>query len=63
MDQIIGIMKIVKLKVINHFHDTKEGVKRLKNDVFECSEKRAKEILSFDKYQLVEILSITNGKK
>lgn len=56
-------MKIVKLKVINHFHDTKEGVKRLKNDVFECSEKRAKEILSFDKYQLVEILSITNGKK
>lgn len=51
-------MKKVTLKVINNFHDTKEGIKRLKNNTFECSIERAKEILSFDKYQLVEIQSI-----
>lgn len=51
-------MKIVTLKVLANFYDTKKEIKRLKNDVFECSVKRAKEILSFDKYQLVEILSI-----
>lgn len=51
-------MKTVKVKVLFNFHDTKEDVKRFKNEVFECSEKRAKEILSFEKYQLVELLSI-----
>lgn len=50
--------KTITFKVINPFHDTKDDVKRLKNEVFECYEKRAKEILSFNKYQLVEILSI-----
>lgn len=51
-------MKTVKVKVLFNFHDTKEDVKRLKNETFECSEERAKEILSFEKYQLVEVLSI-----
>ena len=56
-------MKIVTLKVLANFHDTKAEVKRLKNQEFECSEERAKEILSFEKYQLAEVLSIINGKK
>lgn len=51
-------MKIVTLKVINKFHDTETDIKRFKNDEFKCSEQRAKEILSFTKYQLVEVLSI-----
>ena len=55
--------KTVRLKVINKFHDSKTDTKRFKNDEFETNEKRAKEILAFDKYQLVEIQSITSGKK
>lgn len=51
-------MKIVTLKVINRFHDTETDIKRFKNEEFTCSEQRAKEILSFEKYQLVEVLSI-----
>lgn len=51
-------MKIVTLKVLANFHDTKAEIKRLKNQEFECSEERAKEILSFEKYQLAEVLSI-----
>ena len=50
--------KIVTLKVINPFHDTESETKRLKNQEFETNEKRAKEILAYPKYQLVEILSI-----
>jgi len=50
--------KTVKLKVINKFHDTKTDTKRFKNQEFETNDKRAKEILAFDKYQLVEVLSI-----
>lgn len=50
--------KTVTLKVINPFHDTKENIKRIRKEEFECDQKRAKEILSFDKYQLVEIQSI-----
>lgn len=56
-------MKVVTLKVFANFHDTKSDVKRFKNQEFECSEERAKEILSFKKYQLVEVLSIINGKE
>jgi len=55
--------KIYTLKVLIHFYDTKIDRKRFKNEEFECSEKRAKEILAYEKSQLVEILSITNGKK
>lgn len=51
-------MKIVKLKVLNTFFDNELGEKRFKNQEFKCSEERAKEILSFEKYQLVEVLSI-----
>jgi len=50
--------KTIRLKVINKFHDSKTDTKRFKNDEFETNEKRAKEILAYDKYQLVEIQSI-----
>lgn len=50
--------KIYTLKVLIPFRDLQsEGVKRKKNDEFECSEERAKEILSY-KDKLVEIVSI-----
>lgn len=51
-------MKIVTLKVLFTFFDKEIDSKRFKNEEFECSEQRAKEILSFEKYQLVEVLSI-----
>lgn len=51
-------MKIVTLKVLFTFFDKEIDNKRFKNEEFECSEERAKEILSFEKYQLVEVLSI-----
>jgi hypothetical protein len=50
--------KTVRLKVINKFYDSKTDTKRFKNDEFETNEKRAKEILAYDKYQLVEIQCI-----
>jgi len=51
-------MKTVKLKVLFNFFDKEIDRERKKNEEFECSEERAKEILSFKKYQLVEVLSI-----
>lgn len=55
-------MKIATLKVLIPFHDIKNnGKKRLKNEVFECSEKRAKEILKHETI-LVKILSIIKSK-
>lgn len=51
-------MKTVKLKVLGTFYDKEIDSKRFKNQEFECSEERAKEILAFEKYQLVEVLSI-----
>lgn len=49
---------MVKLKVLLPFFDKEINRKRLRNELFECSKKRAKEILIFDKYQLVEVLYI-----
>lgn len=50
-------MKTYKLKVKVLFKDTSIAKKRFPNEVFECSEDRAKEILNkIPKY--VEILSI-----
>lgn len=51
-------MKIVTLKVLHTFFDNDINQKRFKNEEFKCTEKRAKEILSFEKYQLAEVLSI-----
>lgn len=48
---------MVKLKVLIPFHDMEVGFKRLKNSEFECSKKRAKELLEY-KDKLVEILEI-----
>lgn len=50
--------KTFTLKVLIHFFDTEAGFKRLRNSEFECSDKRAKEILDYEKSVLVEILSI-----
>lgn len=50
--------KIYILKTLIPFHDIQnENVKRIKNEDFECSEKRAKEILNHEQ-KLVEIVSI-----
>ena len=49
-------MKKVKLKVLVPFFDIEAGKKRLKNQEFETSEKRAKELLTHK--NLVEILEI-----
>lgn len=56
-------MKKVKLKVLISFYDTEnEGKKRLKNDEFECSEKRALEILEkLPNY--VKVLEIKTTRK
>jgi len=48
---------MVKLKVLIPFFDIEGGFKRLKNSEFECSKKRAKELVSY-KDKLVEILEI-----
>jgi hypothetical protein len=50
--------KTYTLKVLYPFSDMQENLKRKKDDVFECSEKRALELIEFEKYKLVEILSI-----
>lgn len=52
---------MVKLKVLIPFWDIESGFKRLKNSAFECSKKRAKELINY-KDKLVEILEINNGK-
>lgn len=50
-------LKSYKLKVLIPFYDLKnDGVKRLRNEEFESSEKRAKEL--FAHKNLVEILEI-----
>jgi len=50
-------LKSYKLKVVNPFYDLEnDGVKRLRNEDFETSEKRAKELLAHK--NLVEILEI-----
>jgi len=52
--------KIFTLKVLTAFYDTKsDHIRRLKNTQFECSKKRAIEILNHE-LKLVEILSIKN---
>lgn len=51
-------MKKVKLKVLSNFFDKELDKKVFKNEVFECSEERAKEILSYKAIKLVEIISI-----
>lgn len=55
--------KIVTLRVINPFFDIESNVKRNRKEEFETTEKRTKEILVFDKYQLIEIIAMTRGKK
>lgn len=49
--------KIIKLKVISAFFDINLGSKRLKNQIFECDEERAKILLGHPK-DMVEILEI-----
>lgn len=51
---------MIKLKVLNPFFDVELGEKRLRNTEFECSKKRAKEILKHEP-KLVEILAITKN--
>lgn len=51
---------MVKLKVLIPFFDMEVGFKRLKNSEFECSKKRASELMGY-KDKLVEIQLITNG--
>lgn len=54
---------IVTLKTILPFYDRQnDNVKRFKGEEFECSEKRAKEILNHE-LKLVEIVSIIHGKE
>lgn len=48
---------MIKLKVLIAFYDIEFGSKRLKGSEFECSKKRAKEILKYEP-KLVEILEI-----
>jgi len=55
--------KTYTLKVLYPFSDMQENLKRKKDDVFECSEKRALELIEFEKYKLVEILSITKWEE
>ena len=50
-------MKKVTFKVLIPFFDMEVGFKRLRNSEFECSKKRAKELLDY-KDKLVEILTI-----
>lgn len=53
-----SLNKIFTLKTLIPFHDMDNGnVKRFKGEEFECSEKRAKEILNHE-LKLVEIVSI-----
>lgn len=50
--------KIFTLKTLIPFHDSNNNdLKRFKGEEFECSEKRAKEILKHE-LKLVEIVSI-----
>lgn len=53
--------KIYILKVLVQFFDNEAGYKRIKGEEFECFEKRALQILAYEKSKLVEILSIING--
>lgn len=54
---------IVTFKTIIPFHDIQnDNVKRFKGEEFECSMKRAKEILNHE-LKLVEIVSIIHGKE
>jgi len=48
---------MVKFKVLIPFFDIEVGFKRLKNSEFECSKKRAKELINY-KDKLIEILEI-----
>ncbi len=50
-------MKKVKLKVLIPFFDIEVGFKRLKNQEFEASQKRAKQLINFE-MKIVEILEI-----
>lgn len=53
-----AIVKKFTLKTILPFHDLEnDNVKRFKGEEFECSEKRAKEILNHE-LKLIEIVSI-----
>lgn len=57
-------MKKVKLKVLIPFHDMENnGKKRVKNEEFECSEKRALELFEKLPENYIKILSIKNNKK
>lgn len=57
-------MKIATLKVLIPFHDIEnEGKKRLKNEEFECSEKRALELFEKLPENYIKIISIKNTKK
>lgn len=55
-------MKTATLKVLIPFHDMENnGKKRVKNEEFECTEKRAIEILKHE-ITLVKVLSIIKTK-
>lgn len=57
-------MKKVKLKVLIPFHDMENnGKKRVKNEEFECTEKRALELFEKLPENYIKILSIKNNKK
>lgn len=56
--------KIYNLKALLPFHDLEnEGVKRIKNEEFECSKERALQLIYYKK-PIVELISIIkkNGK-
>lgn len=52
--------KLVKVKAIHNFSDSKEEVYRVAGDEFECTEERADQLVNFingeQPYPLVEIL-------
>lgn len=56
-------MKKVKLKVLIPFHDMENnGKKRVKNEEFECTEKRALELFEKLPDNYIKILSIIKPK-
>ncbi|MCM1115677.1 MAG: hypothetical protein NC397_09295 [Clostridium sp.] len=53
----------MELKVINEFIDKKENVHRYKGEIFECDEKRHKEIVDYENKnnkKLVEVVEIAD---
>jgi hypothetical protein len=56
----IKMSKIVKVKAIQNFTDSKEEVYRVAGDEFECTEERANQLVNFingeKPYPLVEVL-------